>query len=106
MTVHALHQLTAPAGATPVTPPPQLGDAGAARTGLVLMPDEARRIDDRLADLRELVVKIDVKLETLTGAKDDHERRIRAIEQWRWVVTGAALVLGGTAGGLVSALGR
>lgn len=44
---------------------------------------------------------INVKLDLLIAGKDDHETRLRALEQFKWVVLGAAAVCGGSAGALI-----
>lgn len=44
---------------------------------------------------------INVKLDLLIAGKDDHETRLRSLEQFKWVVLGAAAVCGGSAGALI-----
>lgn len=47
---------------------------------------------------------INVKLDLLITGKDDHEVRLRALEQFKWLVVGASAAAGGGAGALVSRL--
>ena len=44
---------------------------------------------------------ISVKLDLLLVGKDDHEVRLRALEQFKWVLMGAAAAAGGVAGAVV-----
>lgn len=84
------------------------GGAGASRIGITLMPEEARHIDQQFSDIRELLVRIDTKLEGTMQKAADHETRLRAVEerapqglkeqvdslrQWRAQAVGAALIL-------------
>lgn len=41
---------------------------------------------------------INLKLDTLIEQRTDHESRLRALERFRWLVVGAAVVAGGLAG--------
>jgi len=43
---------------------------------------------------------IQTKLDLLLAGKDDHEVRLRALEQFKWIIAGAAAVFGGSAGAL------
>lgn len=54
------------------------------------MPDEARRIDDKLNDLTTVVTRIDTKLDMIAQSQTDHEKRLRVLEAWRWTQLGAA----------------
>ena len=54
------------------------------------MPDEARRIDDKLNDLTTVVTRIDTKLDMIAQSQSDHEERLRILEAWRWAQLGAA----------------
>lgn len=49
---------------------------------------------------------IEARLRVLEADKPDptHEPRISKLEQWRWLITGAALAGGGVMGGIVSAV--
>jgi len=44
---------------------------------------------------------ISVKLDLLLAGKDDHEVRLRALEQFKWILMGAATAAGGAAGALM-----
>lgn len=44
---------------------------------------------------------ISVKLDLLLAGKDDHEVRLRSLEQFKWILMGAAAAVGGTAGAIV-----
>lgn len=44
---------------------------------------------------------INVKLDLLIAGKDDHEIRLRSLEQFKWVLVGAAALVGGSAGAIV-----
>jgi hypothetical protein len=63
----------------------------------------------QMTDLRVLVATVagDTRailgrLDAHDGARLDHEQRIRSLEQWRWLVTGAASVGGGLIGAALS----
>lgn len=43
---------------------------------------------------------INTKLDLVLATRDDHETRIRGLEQFKWVFMGAAAILGGSAGAL------
>ncbi len=88
----------------PLIPTPRRGSVGAGRNGFTLMPDEARRIDDRLNDLLVSFARVEGKLDALTAARDDHETRLRTLEAWRWVQLGASAVSGGAVAGIVKLL--
>lgn len=47
---------------------------------------------------------INTKLDLLITTRDDHEIRLRKIEQFKWVLVGAAAVAGGVAGNLAPIL--
>ena len=64
------------------------------------MADEARRIDDSIKELAGNVnalalqqARMDGKLDTLIQAKDDHEKRLRAVEQLRTQIITLAVVV-------------
>lgn len=64
------------------------------------MADEARRIEDGINALTEKIqalaiaqAKMDGKLDALVQTKDDHEKRLRAVEQLRTQVITLATVL-------------
>lgn len=54
---------------------------------------EPRSIEAQLA-------VINTKLDLLITTRDDHEVRLRKVEQFKWVVIGVAGVAGGVAGRL------
>lgn len=60
------------------------------------MPDEARRIDDKLQELGTVVTRIDTKLDVVITAQNDHEKRLRVLEAWRWTQLGAAVAASST----------
>lgn len=43
---------------------------------------------------------MNAKLDLLLAGKDDHETRLRSLEQFKWVVVGAAAIFGGSAGAI------
>lgn len=43
---------------------------------------------------------INTKLDLLIAGKDDHETRLRSLEQFKWVFVGAAAMVGGSAGAI------
>jgi hypothetical protein len=43
---------------------------------------------------------INTKLDLLITTRDDHEIRLRKMEQFKWVLVGASAVAGGIAGNL------
>ena len=47
---------------------------------------------------------INTKLDLLIANRDDHETRLRKLEQFKWVVVGIAAAAGGVAGRLSGAL--
>lgn len=62
---------------------------------------------DALADKMEpRAADVEARLRVLEADKPDptHETRIAKLEQWRWLITGAALAGGGIMGGVVSAV--
>lgn len=44
---------------------------------------------------------INVKLDLLIAGKDDHEVRLRTLEQFKWVLVGFATAAGGASGAIV-----
>lgn len=44
---------------------------------------------------------INVKLDLLIAGKDDHEVRLRTLEQFKWILMGAAAAVGGVAGAVM-----
>ena len=60
------------------------------------MPDETT---DRLA-------RIETKLDILLTNRDDHEERIRGLEQWKWRAGGIAFGISGVVSFLVSIIGK
>lgn len=74
--------------------------------GLVTVADLYRELVGMRGDLAKATTKlevIDAKNTTADAIHADHESRLRAIESWRWKVTGAAIALG-TASGVISGL--
>ena len=63
-----------------------------------------KRFDDLKADLAAISAAVAEHPKTCPQIKimEKHEERIRAIEKWRWLVTGAAAAAGGTIGSLVA----
>lgn len=47
---------------------------------------------------------INTKLDVLIEQRGDHEARIRALEQFKWLLVGASVTGGGAAGGIVAKL--
>lgn len=47
---------------------------------------------------------MNAKLDLLLAGKDDHETRLRSLEQFKWLVVGAAAIAGGSAGSLAQYL--
>jgi hypothetical protein len=47
---------------------------------------------------------ISTKLDTLLVQRDDHEKRIRSLEQWKWLATGIAAAAGSGIGAAASSL--
>lgn len=44
---------------------------------------------------------INTKLDLLIATRDDHEIRMRKLEQFKWLMVGAAAATGGAAGAVV-----
>ena len=62
---------------------------------------------DSLADRMEpRAADVEARLRVLEGDRPDpsHEARLSKLEQWRWLITGAAAAGGGAAGWLTSTL--
>ena len=51
-------------------------------------------IYERMAELREGQVRMEGKLDMALTRLDDHSHRLRAIERFRWIVVGGAMLLG------------
>jgi len=100
-------------------PRPHRDDAGASWNGFVLMADEARRIDDNITELKVLLARIEGKLDSSKSTADDHEKRLREVEerapaglreqvdslrQWRAQVIGGGLMLSILSSSLTSLL--
>lgn len=47
---------------------------------------------------------INTKLDVLIEQRSDHESRLRSLEQFKWLLAGACLMGGGSAGALASRL--
>lgn len=52
----------------------------------------------------ERLTRIETKIDQLLDMSGDHENRIRKLEEFKYIVLGAALVGGGAAGSLASAI--
>lgn len=85
MTVTAVR----PQGATPA-PQPQQSAAGVAGNGPKVMADEVRQ---ELQSLAVGMARMEAKLDTLITAKEDHEKRLRVLEAWRWTQLGGAVAV-------------
>lgn len=48
---------------------------------------------DDMSD-RELLIRLDVKMDTALERLNNHGTRIRALEQWRWVTGGGLAAVG------------
>lgn len=59
------------------------------------MPQEPTSVEAQLA-------VINTKLDLLIAGKDDHELRLRRLEQFKYVMVGAAAATGGVAGSVVT----
>lgn len=64
-------------------------------------PTSTMSVETQLALLRRDVGELKG---LVTGSSVDHESRIRKLEQFKWVVLGAAMASAGGAGALVSQL--
>ena len=49
---------------------------------------------------------INTKLDLLITTRDDHEIRLRKIEQFKWILVGASALAGGVAGNLAPLLSK
>lgn len=47
---------------------------------------------------------INTKLDLLITTRDDHETRLRSLEQFKWLLMGAAAAIGGSAGAIADRL--
>ena len=70
------------------------------------MPDEARRIDDKLNELKNVVTRIDTKLDMISQSQTDHEKRLRTLEAWRWTQLGGATVIASAVATIVDHLAK
>lgn len=55
-------------------------------------------------EIRDLLIRIDTKVQDALARQDDHENRIRALERRVLVAAGAAAAAGGVAGRLFGLL--
>lgn len=58
-------------------------------------------------EIRERLARIETKLDRIIDGPaglDDHEKRLRRIEKWMFILTGAAATAGSSAGVIVSKL--
>lgn len=62
-------------------------DEVSARVTLTMLYKELR-------ETKEMVIQMRSDLHAAIKQGEDHEKRIRALEQWRWVLTGVALASG------------
>ena len=53
---------------------------------------------------RDLLIKMSTQLDQVVHQVTDHETRVRSLEQAKWILAGAAAVIGGVAGRLVGLL--
>jgi hypothetical protein len=69
--------------------------------GVITMADLYRELTGMRADVARALTRIEV-IDTRNGDADklhaDHEARIRALEQFRYKLLGAAVVIGGASG--------
>lgn len=65
-------------------------------------PEQELVVQISLRDIYDTVVGIDKKVDPLVREVEDHEGRIRALERQVWAWVGAAGVIAGLAGALVS----
>lgn len=49
---------------------------------------------DPAASVETQLALINAKLDVLIATRDDHEIRLRKLEQFRWVLVGLALIVG------------
>lgn len=56
--------------------------------------DAATLILAKVSDVQIKLAVVDSKLDTLTGSTSDHESRLRALESFRWKLTGVAITAG------------
>lgn len=60
------------------------------------------------SEIRDRLVRIETKLDRIlgddSGGLEDHEQRLRRLERWMFLLTGAAATLGSSAGVVVSKL--
>jgi len=61
-------------------------------------------MSDRPHTDRELLLMIHENVKGLVECKDDHEKRIRILENWQWKATGVATAVSGTFGTIVGLL--
>jgi hypothetical protein len=66
--------------------------------------DLIREVSDLRGDIRALTARIDERLDSGGKQIEDHEDRLRLLEQWRWKMAGGAAIAGALAGGGASAL--
>lgn len=76
-------------------PLPALGRAG------VLSPERVT-VTDPVPSVEAQLAAINVKLDLLIAGKDDHETRLRGLEQFKWLFIGASAASGASAGAIVS----
>lgn len=44
-------------------------------------------------DFGERLARIETKIDALLEGRSDHERRVRVLEQWRWLTLGGSAVI-------------
>lgn len=60
--------------------------------------------DPVTAGVETRLAVMDTKLDALLNQRDDHETRIRRLERWVWIATGAAAAIGSAVGSFVGNL--
>ncbi len=69
------------------------------------MSDRLRELEIGFTRLEAtLTTKLDQLTHTLQPRHEDVEARLRVLEQWRWLMTGAAMAVGGAAGSVAGFL--
>lgn len=62
------------------------------------------KIGERLNDLMAVGLGTSGDVKALLHSSTDHEKRLRALEQFRWQMVGVAVGSGSAAGGLIAAV--
>lgn len=56
------------------------------------MSFDAYMSKDPMKDVLDSLARLETKVDTLLDGDKDKEKRIRSLEQWRWVIAGGAAV--------------